>query len=625
MLEAVRNFTTSPIGKVVLVVVLLTFAGGLWYVGDPMATGGGDWALKVGDQPIPADTVRIDYQRELEFMRQETGETITPEAARELGLHQRVINTLVTTSLLDLAARELGLIASDDLVRQTILNNPRFHGPDGTFDREVYGQTLALNGFTESRYEQAVRSEIVRRQLLSGLQSGAIAPPALTNLYYRVAAERRVIEYIPLEAEDPDSLPEPEEAALREVYEDRSALFSAPEYRTLTVVEIRVDDLAAEVAVSDAEVANAFEDRAGEFTTPEKRTVRQIVVQDEATAGRIHERLQQGADFASVAAEEAGLTPELLSLGTVERGEMVPEIGTAAFALEEGGISEPVETLFGWTIVTVDAIEPAEVRPLEDVAEQLQTDLAREKATEGVYDLAARLQDSLAAGSSLEDAAAALNLRLRQIPAVDGTGMDRSGKAIADLPPEIVRVAFQTAEGQESPLTDMGDTGSFIVRVDRINPRAPRPFAEVRDQAETLVRQQRAKTASREIADAIAEEIRAGAGFAAVAAKRGLTAEVSDPIDRNGNDTRLPRLIVEIFFDKPRGEVLVIPLGQNHVVGRVREVVSAPPETANPATIAALRDTLTEQLRGELAEQLVAALRRRNPVQVNEAVLNEQF
>jgi hypothetical protein len=86
-----------------------------------------------------------------------------------------------------------------------------------------------------------------------------------------------------------------------------------------------------------------------------------------------------GEDFATVARElstDEGTAANGGALGWFTREEMVAPFAAAAFAMEPGAISEPVETEFGWHVIQVAERDPE--RPLTD----LQIDRLQQAAEE---------------------------------------------------------------------------------------------------------------------------------------------------------------------------------------------------------------------------------------------------
>lgn len=103
-------------------------------------------------------------------------------------------------------------------------------------------------------------------------------------------------------------------------------------------------------------------------------------------ADSIAVELRAGGDFAT-AARRFSASPEGQqggSLGWFRRGRMVPEFERVAFSLKPGQISDPVETTFGWHVIQVERVQPAEVnaRHILIAPELTDTDLeaARQRA-----------------------------------------------------------------------------------------------------------------------------------------------------------------------------------------------------------------------------------------------------
>ena len=104
--------------------------------------------------------------------------------------------------------------------------------------------------------------------------------------------------------------------------------------------------------------------------------IRHILVADEDTANEVIEKLADGQDFVDLAAEYSLDTSNKDTGGDLDwfsRGAMVPPFEEAAFALDVGEISAPVQTDFGWHIMEslgkdVLLLDPSAIQQLRNQA-----------------------------------------------------------------------------------------------------------------------------------------------------------------------------------------------------------------------------------------------------------------
>jgi peptidyl-prolyl cis-trans isomerase C len=103
-------------------------------------------------------------------------------------------------------------------------------------------------------------------------------------------------------------------------------------------------------------------------------------------------RLNKGEDFAKVAnelTEDPSGKANGGDLGYFTKEQMVPEFSDTAFGLENGKISGPVKTQFGWHVIKV---EDKRVKPqpkFEDVKPQIEQYVTRKAQAEMVTKLRA--------------------------------------------------------------------------------------------------------------------------------------------------------------------------------------------------------------------------------------------
>ena len=130
---------------------------------------------------------------------------------------------------------------------------------------------------------------------------------------------------------------------------------------------------------SDEELQAEYDAQFGAVEPTTEWNASHILVETESEALALIEELANGADFAELAREHSTgpSGPNGGQLGWFSAGMMVPEFEAAAAALETGGISEPVQTQFGWHVLILNETRQAEAPSLEDVRAELEDGLRR--------------------------------------------------------------------------------------------------------------------------------------------------------------------------------------------------------------------------------------------------------
>lgn len=138
----------------------------------------------------------------------------------------------------------------------------------------------------------------------------------------------------------------------------------------------------ADVEVTDEEIQNYYDQASKELNA------RHILVEDEALAKELVEKLKAGGDFAALAKENStdpGSGEKGGDLGWFTIGTMVPAFNDAAYALEIDEISEPVKSDFGYHIIQVlDKRDVKDYGTLEDKKEEIREAIA---ATKGDWNI----------------------------------------------------------------------------------------------------------------------------------------------------------------------------------------------------------------------------------------------
>jgi len=140
------------------------------------------------------------------------------------------------------------------------------------------------------------------------------------------------------------------------------------------LMQYAANKLMSSVSVDDEEVRAYFEANKAMFSQPKTVAASHILVDTEKEAMKILDEINNGLEF-SDAARQYSRCPSKDSggaLGEFSQGKMVPEFEQAAFSMEVGEISQPIQTQFGYHIIKVDKINEAKESSFEDVKDEVK-------------------------------------------------------------------------------------------------------------------------------------------------------------------------------------------------------------------------------------------------------------
>ena len=111
MLDIVRNLVSSIFGKILLGIMVLSFA--LWGVGDILTSGNSQLAAKVGNEKITLDEFYNEFQKTVSLYNQQTSSSINLKEAKDLQLHNILLNDLIYSRMVKDYANEKNIFIND--------------------------------------------------------------------------------------------------------------------------------------------------------------------------------------------------------------------------------------------------------------------------------------------------------------------------------------------------------------------------------------------------------------------------------------------------------------------------------------------------------------------------------
>jgi peptidyl-prolyl cis-trans isomerase D len=459
----------------------------------------------VGDRDIPVTTYARALQNELRATEAQFGQQLSMQQAQAFGITNRVLSRVVIETALDSEAERIALSVDDAAVAKDLNNIQAFKGPDGQFSRENYRFSLKNAGYSETEFEESVRTESARTILQAAIIAGNAMPSTAIDTLLDYVTETRNITLTTLTADDlTQTIADPDLAALETYYKDNIATYTLPERKQITYAILTPDMVLDQIDISDDALRAAYDARRDEFNQPERRLVERLVFLDADQAHATLAEIDAGTtDFETVVADR-GLALADIDIGDVTMSEL-GEASAGVFAANLDQVVGPFDTDLGPALFRVNGILVADVVTFDEARDQLFDELATESARRMIDAKSTEIDDAMAAGATLEDLQKEFGMRVDVLMYHDGTDAEVAGY------PNFRAVASAVQDGDFPTVEPLNDGGIFSVRLDGIEPPAPMPLDEVMDQVSADWRTAQTRAALEAFAnDAIASGAVAG-------------------------------------------------------------------------------------------------------------------
>src|SRR5215475_11440030 len=628
MLRGLHKASSTWLGKALMATVMgfLVISFAIWGIGDIFRGFGRNAVATIGGTEISIEHFRQFYNERLQQLGRQIGRPITPEEARSRGLDRQLLGQLIAETTLDEQAKQMRLGLANAEIAQRITTDPSFRGPSGRFDRARFEALIRQAGFTENRFIDEQRRAMLRQQIARGVTGDLKVPTTAMVALNQYRNEKRQIEYVSLGVAQAGNVPAPTPEQLSKYFDERRALFRAPEYRKLTTLALAPPDLAKPDAVSDADAKAYYEQRKSSYGKPEKRELRQIAFPNEQEAAAARERISKGASFDDIA-KERQMKPSDIDLGLVSKADIIdPAVADAAFALKPGETSAPVKGRFGTVLLRVGKIEPGEEKSYEQVAGQIKNEIAESRVRTEIGNLRDKIEDERAAGSTLAEIAKKLGLKAVTIEAVDRSGRGPDGKPVPGLPqtPNVVSAAFASDVGVDTEALQMPNGGYIYFDVVGVTPSRERALDEVKDQVVERWRDDEIAKRLQAKADDLVGKLKAGTPFAQLASEVGLKLSTAADLQRGKSGGFLPSKVVDAVFRTPKG----VPASTEgdkdteRFVFRVTEITE-PTLDANSPEAKSIADSVRNSYGEDIVTEYVGRLENDFGVTINPSAFNQ--
>ena len=239
-------------------------------------------------------------------------------------------------------------------------------------------------GKSDEQFVQELRRDLSRQMLLASVSQTTLASNTVAQRIHDLLTEERTIRTFSVKPAAFLKTVTVSDEEAKAYYEQNKSLFNVPESVDIEYVVLSPASY-KNIQASEEDIKTFYEQNLQRFSTPEQRRASHILIavtdtKDDAQAKKeaddLYKQLQADpSKFANLAKEKSadpGSASHGGDLGFFQKGMMVPEFDAAVFNGKKGDLVAPVKTQFGYHIIRIDDVKPAQPKALAKVRDEIQ-------------------------------------------------------------------------------------------------------------------------------------------------------------------------------------------------------------------------------------------------------------
>lgn len=624
MLNSLRNFGRSWVGKILGVFLLIGLAG--FGISNVIFDFGSNSVASVAGADISVRDYQRAYDRQVNSIAQQIGRVPTLEEATAFGVPGQVIQSLAGEAAVNKLGQDLGLGVSETRLSRMLREDPTFQNALGQFDASGFTRILQNSGYTEAEYFDLQTRAARRQQLISGLLGDVAVPAASLELLNRYIGDTRTVDYFVLNAQALPPVAEPTEEELAAYLAENQAEYRTAETRAIEMLALSPESLAATKVISDEEIVEEYERTKESRVRIERRKIQQLVLSTPELEAAFTAGKAAGTPLADLLAAN---TLTLQDLGTLTRSEVTDSaLAEAAFGLALNDYAI-IAGIGSQRVVTVSEIQEGGQITLDEVRDTIRQQLATAQARDEYIDVLDQVEELRAAFRPLSEIAERFNLNIASISVTPGLPELAGDRDVtAEELSRLSTAVFGAAVGGLSPTVSLGANRNIFFDLKSIEPARDQTLDEVRAAVAAALTEQKTAEALTAEVTRVTDMLESGTPLPDVAASLGQFPILSPALKRDGSSTvgeattqadpvLTAEVAQEIFNGGPDHFGSALNSDGDYVVFQVVEVAEPAEENAQARTF------VENSVREGVYQDLVRGLVTDSGIRTNQTVLNQ--
>ena len=466
MLNIIRNLVKSIAGKILLLIMVASFA--VWGMGDLLRSGDSGLVAIIGKQKITINEFYYQFQKKLNEFNQSLDEKLSEEEAHKQQITYLVLNEMVYGKMIQEFAENNSIYLSDNIIKKAIISIPQFHDADGNFNKILFDSSIISNFNNEAEFTNEISKIFLNNLLFESFTINAPFNKEISNLFYNYESETRNVLYFNID----DRLIKKSQYTEKDVlefYNDNKNDYLISKKIETRFINVDSNSFSALVDITEDEIEIFYNENIDSYTINETREIEIINAKSIEQANKIIELFNNNIELTRYLNEEE-LT--ISKLDSVKIGDFDDEISSSIFNNPEGLILDPVDIDgIGYFVIKINKIFPSKVISLDEEKNRIIEALNNEKAYKLFLENIELIEELNLTGLTLDEISTNFNLEIKN------AYVEEFSSIIND---EDYNVILNSDIGYQSDLIINEDDNVYIIETINITESRVPPYQEIK-------------------------------------------------------------------------------------------------------------------------------------------------
>ena len=416
---------------------------------------------------------KYEKAKEIDSLQKKDNKSLTDENIVELNLDEKILNRLISISMINYLSKFYEIDISNDQVISHIKKTPYFNDSNDKFDFNIFRSTFKNSVKKEEEYLSSFKQNLISSVILNVFLDSFVPPKIMIDNIINYQTETRVTDILSIDLEQGAKDYKAEIVNIddaEEFYAKNKAMFVQSDQRSFEYIKADKNFILSKLNIADKDLKTYFDDNWDEFSTKNfddvKIQIKEIFVKEKTDelisdlSKKFEEDVVSGLTIAEIAKKYnlEIFTVNDITLSKMNSNDNIDYMAMAdtIFDMAKNELSYPIEVHDSSEILLVAVTD---IKP--------QRDLAFEEVKNDIIKLIEKRNLALHNVQILEDVKKSYNINNNQIihPSVKkivNKSLSRTNRALENkLPMSLLKEIFNINLYESTTLSGDGKNAYF--------------------------------------------------------------------------------------------------------------------------------------------------------------------